>query len=139
MKKLVAEMRDALRWLFWKYYNEHVNGSKKPYEREKLMKVIKATQGQVLLTTAQMQWTTEVTTALIQLETTGQPNALRKCKQSFKKKVESYIELVEKPGLQKLERLKLVALIIIDEHNREIIERIYQQKITSPRHFEWLQ
>ena len=64
---------------------------------------------------------------------------MRKCKQSFKKKVESYIELVEKPGLQKLERLKLVALIIIDEHNREIVERIYQQKITSPRHFEWLQ
>jgi len=88
-----------------------------------------------------MQWTTEVTTALIQLETAapGNMNALRKCKQSYKKKVESYIELVEKPGLQKLERLKLVALIIIDEHNREIIERIYQQKIQSPRHFEWLQ
>lgn len=42
LKKLVAEMRDALRKIFWKYYNEHVNGSKKPYEREKLMKVIKA-------------------------------------------------------------------------------------------------
>lgn len=36
------------------------------------------------------------------------------------------MELVEKPGLPKLERLKLVALIIIDEHNREIIERLYQ-------------
>jgi len=34
-------MRDALRKLFWKYYNEHVNGSKKQYEREKLNKVIK--------------------------------------------------------------------------------------------------
>ena len=139
LKKLVVDMRDALRKAFWKHHNEHVSGSKKPYEREKLMKVIRQSIGQVLITTAQMQWTTEVTTALIQLETTSQPNALRKCKQSFKKKVESYIELVEKPGLQKLERLKLVALIIIDEHNREIIERIYQQKISTPRHFEWLQ
>jgi len=41
--------------------------------------------------------------------------------------------------LTKLERLKLVSLIIIDEHNREIIERLYQQKISSPSHFEWLQ
>ena len=139
LKKLVNEMRDALRKIFWKYHHEHMTGSKKQYEKEKLLGVIKNNQGQVLITTAQMQWTTDVTTALIQLETTGQPTALKKCRQNYKKKVENYIELVEKPGLQKLERLKLVALIIIDEHNREIIERLYQQKIASPRHFEWLQ
>jgi dynein heavy chain len=87
----------------------------------------------------QMQWTTEVTAALIQLETPGAANSLKKCRQSYKKKVDSYIELVEKPGLQKLERLKLVSLIIIDEHNREIIDKLHQEKITSPGQFEWLQ
>ena len=64
--------------------------------------------------------------------TPGAANSLKKCKQSYKKKVDNYIELVEKPGLQKLERLKLVSLIIIDEHNREIIEMLHQQKVTSP-------
>jgi dynein heavy chain, axonemal len=38
-----------------------------------------------------------------------------------------------------LERVKLIALITIEEHNREIVERLYQQKIQSPKHFEWLQ
>jgi len=51
---------------------------------------------------------------------------LRKTRANYKKKVESYIELVDRPGLGKLERLKLVALIIIDEHNKEIIEGLIQ-------------
>lgn len=66
-------------------------------------------------------------------------NALKKARQTYKKKVENYVELVEKPGLTLLERLKLIALITIEEHNREIVERLYSQKIQSPRHFEWLQ
>ena len=41
--------------------------------------------------------------------------------------------------MQKVDRLRIVSLIIIDEHNREIIERLYQLKITSVKHFEWLQ
>jgi dynein heavy chain len=38
-----------------------------------------------------------------------------------------------------VERLKLIALITIEEHNREVIEKLYAQKIDNPRHFEWLQ
>lgn len=38
-----------------------------------------------------------------------------------------------------LERVKLIALITIEEHNREIVERLYQLKVQSPKHFEWLQ
>lgn len=45
LKKLVIDMRDALRKVFWKYQQEHGAASKKQYEREKLLKVIKATQG----------------------------------------------------------------------------------------------
>jgi dynein heavy chain len=88
-----------------------------------------------------MAWTSEVGAALAAREGQGAAGAgaLKKCRANFKKKVESYIELVEKPELSKLERVKLVALIIIDEHNREIIERLHQQKDIGPRHFEWLQ
>jgi hypothetical protein len=119
-------MKDGLRKLFYQYYSQHMQGTKKQLEREKLMAVIKKFPGQVLLTCASNSWTTDVLFALTQLEQLGQPNALRKCKQNYKKKVESYIELVEKPGISKVDRLKLVALIIIDEHNREIIERIHK-------------
>jgi dynein heavy chain len=134
-------MKAALRQIFWKYRHEHGANSKKQYEREKLAKAIRPTQGQVLITSAQMAWTSEVGAALTSMDSgaASAVGSLKKCRANFKKKVESYIELVEKPDLGKLERLKLVALIIMDEHNREIIERLYQQRISSPRHFEWLQ
>jgi len=89
-------MRDALKKAFWKYHHEHVSGAKKAYERDKLMKVIKSTQGQILITTSQMQWTNDVKLALINYETSGSNTALRQCKKKYLKKVESYVELVEK-------------------------------------------
>jgi dynein heavy chain len=138
LKLLLESMREALKYIFYKFWTDNMQASKKLPERDKLLKIIRATQGQVLITCAQMAWTTEVTQALIQLEATGQVNALKKARQTYKKKVENYVELVEKPGLTLLERLKLIALITIEEHNREIVERLYQLKIQSPRHFEWL-
>lgn len=53
------------------------------------------------------------------------PNALKKARQTYKKKVETYVDLVEKSGLTKTDRMKLIALITIEEHNREVIEKIY--------------
>jgi dynein heavy chain len=85
-----------------------------------------------------LQWTTEVNGALIALESTGQQNLLRKVKSNYKKKVENYIELVEKPGLEKLQRIKIVSLIIIDQHNSELIDLLYTKKVQSPKHFDWL-
>jgi len=85
LKKLVSEMREALRKLFWKYVGDHniLSGSaKKQYEREKLMKVIRLTQGQVLITTAQMAWTHDVGAALTSMDS-GASNAvggLKKCR-----------------------------------------------------------
>jgi hypothetical protein len=73
------------------------------------------------------------------LETGANPQAMKKSKQNYRKKVDNYIQLVEKSqSMQKVDRLRIVSLIIIDEHNREIIERLYQLKITSVKHFEWL-
>lgn len=80
LKKLVTEMQDALRKIFWKIHHEQVTQSKKHLEKDKLMTVIKGHQGQILITTMQMQWTTEVTAALIQLETPGAANSLKKVK-----------------------------------------------------------
>jgi len=50
-------MREALRYIFHKYHNENVAASKKLYERDKLLSLIRKTQGQVLITSAQMAWT----------------------------------------------------------------------------------
>ena len=37
-----------------------------------------------------------------------------------------------------IERMKLIALITIEEHNREVIEKLYKMEIDNSKHFEWL-
>ena len=80
LKALMDAMKEALKKIFFKFYQENMGGGKKLPEREKLMKIIRATQGQVLITCAQMQWTNEVKYALEQLEANGQVNALKKAR-----------------------------------------------------------
>ena len=48
------------------------------------------------------------------------------------------VECVEKQGLSNRDRDKIIALIIIEEHNREVIEKIASNKaVNNPNHFEW--
>jgi hypothetical protein len=78
---------------------------------------------------AQMAWTLEVNNALMQIETQSNSAFMKKARTNYKRKLEWYVELVEKPSLEQRDRNKLVALIIIDEHNRDIIEQLYAKKI----------
>jgi dynein heavy chain len=132
-------MREGLKKIFAKYSQAYMQGGKKLAEKNKLERMIKDYPGQVLITSSSMSWTQDVELALIQYETTHNNAALRKVKQTYKKKVESYIEIVEKPGLSDRDRNKLEALITMEEHNREIIERLYNQKVQSSKSFDWLQ
>lgn len=59
------------------------------------------------------------------LEQTGNVVNLKKARQNYKKKVDGYVEVVEKQPLTNLQRMKLISLITIEEHNREIIEKLY--------------
>ena len=58
-------------------------------------------------------------------------------KKKYKSKIETYVAIVEKQPLEKRDRNKIVSLIIIDEHNREIISKLIDQNISSQYHFEW--
>mmetsp|Transcript_9244 Transcript_9244/g.8684 ORF Transcript_9244/g.8684 Transcript_9244/m.8684 type:complete len:186 (-) Transcript_9244:1080-1637(-) len=137
LNKLLENMREALKKIFFKFYTDKMGSQKKGIGD--LSKLIKNTPGQVLITCAQMAWTLEVHSALNQLHQSQNGTALKKARVTYKNKVKQYIELVEK-GPSYLERIKLIALITMEEHNREVIEKIYNNRtITSPRHFEWLQ
>jgi dynein heavy chain len=51
----------------------------------------------------------------------------------------TYVDVVEKtPTLTPLDRKKLTALIILEEHHREIIDKLYGVKGIKREHFEWL-
>lgn len=60
------------------------------------------------------------------------------------KKVENYVELIEKGNIGggkegKRTRSKIVSLIIIDQHNYEIISQLVDKKVKSHKSFEWQQ
>jgi dynein heavy chain, axonemal len=52
LKGLMEAMKEALKYIFFKFYQENMQGSKKLPERDKLLKIIRQTQGQVLITCA---------------------------------------------------------------------------------------
>jgi hypothetical protein len=74
--------------------------------------------------------------ALKEMET--KPDAVRQVKKLWGQKTTTLVECVEKQGLSNRERSKIIALIIIEEHNRDVIEKIAANKaVNNPNHFEW--
>ena len=79
-----------------------------------------------------------MTNALREMSEKPEANSLKKVRALYKKKTELYVECVEKPGLNYRDRQKIIALIIIEEHNREVIEKIAANKgVNNENHFEW--
>jgi hypothetical protein len=83
---------------------------------------------------------------LNQLEKLTQPNAnssshpLKLLKKQYTKLMATYVDVVEKtPGLTALERKKLTSLIIIEEHHRDVIEKLSNVKNITKNHYSWLQ
>jgi dynein heavy chain len=52
LKALLEAMREALKYIFYKFYTDNMAAAKKLPERDKLLKIIRSTQGQVLITAA---------------------------------------------------------------------------------------
>jgi dynein heavy chain len=103
-------------------------------------------KGQFLVTDAQIRWTNDCKGALNQLEKLTQPNAnssshpLKLLKKQYTKLMSTYVDVVEKtPGLTALERKKLTALIIIEEHHRDVIDKLSTVKNITKHHYSWLQ
>jgi len=102
-------------------------------------KIIHGSKGQILIAMTQIEWTTQVTNALQQMGAGSlDANPLKKVRNLYKKKTELLIECVEKHNLPMVDRIKIIALIIIEEHNREVIEKLNANKsVTDEKHFEW--
>ncbi|XP_004521647.2 dynein heavy chain 2, axonemal [Ceratitis capitata] len=92
--------------------------------------------GQMLLTTCQIQWTTECTRSLIHCKMVDQKKPLRKLKRKQNKVLAKLSELSRKE-LSKIMRLKVNTLITIEIHGRDVIDRMYKVNCKDVSHFEW--
>ncbi|XP_030382586.1 dynein heavy chain 2, axonemal, partial [Scaptodrosophila lebanonensis] len=92
--------------------------------------------GQMILTTAQIQWTTECTRSLIHCKMVDQKKPLRKLKRKQNKVLMKLSEMSRKE-LTKIMRLKVNTLITLEIHGRDVIERMYKANCKDTGHFEW--
>ena len=99
-------------------------------------KWIRETIGQLLITTSSIMWTQECVKSLVAISQ-GSKGAL---KQQKKKQVSYLNKLTEmvRSQLTKLERNKVVALITMEIHNRDVMERMVKANCSNTSDFEWL-
>ncbi|XP_056602033.1 dynein axonemal heavy chain 2 isoform X3 [Triplophysa dalaica] len=93
--------------------------------------------GQMLITTSQIQWTTDVTRALVTNKETTDKSALKSLK---KKQVSMLNQLSEaiRGNLSKILRLKIVALVTVEVHARDVISKLAKAGCSDVNAFDWL-
>ncbi|GMI05338.1 hypothetical protein TrVE_jg1168 [Triparma verrucosa] len=107
------------------------------YKGKKKENWVKAWQGGLLITTGAIGWTSDCSKALNNIAG-GNKGAMK----TLKKKQVGYLnrltDLVRDPKLQKIDRKKTVALITMEIHNRDVMERMIKANCTSVNDFDWL-
>ena len=101
-----------------------------------LLRWVREWAGQLTLTSGQIAWTVECTKALHAIAD-GQKSAMRAAK---KKQVSLLTKLCDmvRGNLGKLDRKKVTAIITIEVHAREVIDKMIKNGCNSVTDFEWL-
>ncbi|KAL0226771.1 hypothetical protein P9112_014095 [Eukaryota sp. TZLM1-RC] len=92
--------------------------------------------GQLIITAGQLLWTADVTRALQELDNGGNPNALKILRKRQVMLLNRMTAMV-RGDLSSLNRLKLIALITIEVHARDVIQKLITSGTKSPHEFEW--
>ena len=88
---------------------------------------------QLCITASQIQWTADCEKALDR----GDKKALRSLKKKQVAMLDKFSEAV-RGKLSKMERAKIVALITIEVHARDIIDKLFRMGCNTRNAFEWL-
>ncbi|XP_030635110.1 dynein heavy chain 2, axonemal [Chanos chanos] len=100
-------------------------------------KWVKDWPGQMLITASQIQWTTDVTKALTISKERGDKTALKSMKKKQVSMLHRYSDAI-RGNLSKILRLKIVALITIEVHARDVIDKLAKASCFDINSFDWL-
>ena len=92
---------------------------------------------QLALVGTQIMWTEETNRVFEEIES-GSETAMRDYKRVNDERIEKLIKRVQDPKLKKDVRNKIITLITIDVHGRDIIEQMAIAKISDSTNFKWL-
>lgn len=91
---------------------------------------------QVSLLTTQIVWTDDVNRAFEELSS-GAETAMKECVEVIKTRINKLINKVTKP-LKRLDRMKIINIITIDVHGRDVVQGFVSSKVQEAEAFAWL-
>ncbi|KAK5609612.1 Dynein heavy chain 2, axonemal [Crenichthys baileyi] len=100
-------------------------------------KWVKEWPGQLIITASQIKWTSEVTRSLIINKEREDKTCLKSLKKKQVSMLRSYSEMIG-ADLPKLLRLKVVALVTVEIHARDVIDKLAKTGCSDVNAFEWL-
>ncbi|KAL0220777.1 hypothetical protein RCL1_000631 [Eukaryota sp. TZLM3-RCL] len=134
VEEWLCEVERAMQVSLQKYLKECV-ASLRPIalKREKW---IQQWHGQLIITAGQILWTADVTRGLSELESGNNVNALKILRKRQIMLLNRMTEMV-RGDLSSLNRTKLIALITIEVHARDVIQKLITSGAKSPNEFDW--
>ena len=99
-------------------------------------KWIKEHPGQMCISASQIQWTGDVTKALGLVKERGDQKPLKSLKKKQISMLSKFSEAI-RTNLTKMQRNKIVALVTIEVHARDIIDQLIKKKVADAGAFEW--
>eukprot|EP01116_Phalansterium_solitarium_P023771 TRINITY_DN849_c1_g1_i4.p1 TRINITY_DN849_c1_g1~~TRINITY_DN849_c1_g1_i4.p1 ORF type:complete len:3887 (-),score=1955.58 TRINITY_DN849_c1_g1_i4:123-11783(-) len=127
----LGHMEAAMRMTLRKELQKGLVGLKK----NKKERWIAETAGQLVIACSQIQWTADTTKALEDVER-GNKTAMRELRRKQAGNLKRLSDLVRSP-LSPINRLKVVALLTIEVHLRDVLERLIKANVGSERDFDW--
>ncbi|XP_033219684.1 dynein heavy chain 2, axonemal [Belonocnema kinseyi] len=98
---------------------------------------VKEWQSQPGITSTQIQWTTDCTRTLTHCNILESKKPLKKLRKRQNQALAKYSEAI-RGNLNKLQRLKFKAIVVIEIHARDVIEKMYKINCQDVSAFEWL-
>ncbi|XP_026819508.1 dynein heavy chain 2, axonemal-like [Rhopalosiphum maidis] len=93
--------------------------------------------GQLCITASQIHWTAQCTVALLQSKHAGVSKPLKQLRKKQKKMLLRFSDAI-RGDLAKIDRLKIVSLVTIEIHARDVVDHMYNSKCIDVTDFEWM-
>ena len=137
LSALESKIRDELQRVLIqsKQTSEEYFQSNEYKEEEKMDWIVKFC-GQVTLLTVQTTWTEDVHKAFDDIEG-GMSNAMKDCYENIRKRINLLIKKVRNPSLTQELRNKIITIITIDVHSRDVVEKLVNKNISDKDSFQW--
>ncbi|XP_011862155.1 PREDICTED: dynein heavy chain 2, axonemal [Vollenhovia emeryi] len=98
---------------------------------------VKEWPGQPGITSTQIQWTSDCTRTLLHCKMADSRKPLRRLRKKQNQTLDKYSEAI-RGDLSRLDRLKLKAIVVIEIHARDVVEKMYKMNCKNASDFEWL-